>query len=632
MRKRRIIAMYLAVGCVLLAACGIPTNTEQAMRATFGQAPNEILTYEKPEQGKIQLVVSGLGNNELIAAFEAAHPDIQIIREDITLGNDAYRPIYEWIDAGLAPDVFFAGADIEQGDTKHFSDLTAKEYTANYDAETLLPASVNGHVNLLPGPSMLSGILYNQTLFERYGWEVPHTIDEFLALCDRITADTGGQVIPFNPNAKYDKEFGTLLEAMTYDSILGGADNRAWLHSFRAGKATIAGHLEPLYAVARKLAEHGVLRPESFSDSYTARNKAFAAGKIAMINDFFTNLPQDSVDSFSVMPYPGRTSQERMLMKNPCYWVGIPKGERSDAVQQAADELLRYVSSAEGQAVFIGDQPLIGSIADAKLSDVDAWRALHTVIDEGRVATPEYFALDNVPWSQFLPITAVCESVKDVVEAKKTAAQAIASVDEEIAHARRGQKPTPAIVGTARANFTVLETSSLFADAFREKTGAQIALVLNNVTYRGNVMRIFKGDLTQIKVQYLKPRSLENGSALVSATMTGKQLRAVLDHPRGEADTPADCVYAVSGLKATYAPWNVVGTKVQAATLADGTAIDDAKQYTVAFWLGTVDPAYYDSASVHVVDGSFEDVLAGYLSAHSPITPAQDERITLVWN
>lgn len=33
------------------------------------------------------------------------------------------------------------------------------------------------------------GILYNQTLFEENGWEVPTTWDEFLALCDTIQAD-----------------------------------------------------------------------------------------------------------------------------------------------------------------------------------------------------------------------------------------------------------------------------------------------------------------------------------------------------------------------------------------------------------------------------------------------------------
>ncbi|MEG1274530.1 MAG: ABC transporter substrate-binding protein [Ruthenibacterium sp.] len=33
------------------------------------------------------------------------------------------------------------------------------------------------------------GILYNKTLFEEKGWEIPNTWDEFIALCDQIKAD-----------------------------------------------------------------------------------------------------------------------------------------------------------------------------------------------------------------------------------------------------------------------------------------------------------------------------------------------------------------------------------------------------------------------------------------------------------
>lgn len=47
-----------------------------------------------------------------------------------------------------------------------------------------------------PWTETITGFAYNASMFERYGWEVPETVDEFIALCDKIKADTGGKVAP----------------------------------------------------------------------------------------------------------------------------------------------------------------------------------------------------------------------------------------------------------------------------------------------------------------------------------------------------------------------------------------------------------------------------------------------------
>ncbi|MGN0813433.1 MAG: ABC transporter substrate-binding protein [Candidatus Coproplasma sp.] len=41
------------------------------------------------------------------------------------------------------------------------------------------------------------GIMYNKTMFDKYGWELPTTYDELKSLCDQILADTGNRVSPF---------------------------------------------------------------------------------------------------------------------------------------------------------------------------------------------------------------------------------------------------------------------------------------------------------------------------------------------------------------------------------------------------------------------------------------------------
>lgn len=41
-----------------------------------------------------------------------------------------------------------------------------------------------------------SGLVYNVEMFERYGWKLPETMDEFWELCEKIDTDTKGRVAP----------------------------------------------------------------------------------------------------------------------------------------------------------------------------------------------------------------------------------------------------------------------------------------------------------------------------------------------------------------------------------------------------------------------------------------------------
>lgn len=90
-------------------------------------------------------------------------------------------------------------------------------------------------------------------------------------------------------------------------------------------------------------------------------------------------------------------------------------------------------------------------------------------------------------------------------------------------------------------------------------------------------------------------------------------------------------VDAVSGLKCTVAPWNELGSKVLSVTMADGTAIDEAKLYTVAIWQGTVHEEYI-TEELKSYEGTFEELLTAKLETEQTIAPASDGRMTLQWD
>ena len=57
---------------------------------------------------------------------------------------------------------------------------------------------VKGHYYALPWSVNPCGIMYNEGMFEQYGWEIPETFNDLLTLCETIKTDTAGTVAPFS--------------------------------------------------------------------------------------------------------------------------------------------------------------------------------------------------------------------------------------------------------------------------------------------------------------------------------------------------------------------------------------------------------------------------------------------------
>ena len=362
----------------------------------------------------------------------------------------------------------------------------------------------------------------------------------------------------------------------------------------------------------------------------TTRNKEFEAGSIAMINNDFSFITDS--EKFGTFALPGKTADDAYIFEDNSFWAGIPKQDHSDKVKTAITEFLNFVSSEEGQKSFIGDQTMITSTKDKWMNESDISRSISGVIQKGQICPRDYYDLNSVSDDVFYGAEQIRKEIIDMQAKEKTVPQALADYDAVVKDVLENPADSAEeTVGTASADFTILQTSNLIADMFQDKTGSDVSLVLHGVAYRGNLMRIYTGDITPTMVTYLKPRSFDNNSTLITAVMSGKQLKAALDDPLGADGSTADCVYAFSGLQAVYAPTNIVGSKVVSVTNGDGSDIADDKSYTVSFWLGTVNEKYYDAASVKTVDGKFEDLLTEYLKKKGSIEPEDTGRITLNW-
>ena len=642
---RRRICLLLAVAMLAGAAAGCG-KTDVDKRFT---ADDEIVTYTRIDPEKTQIIVSGLGNNAdvdlLSAAFEEKNPDVQVVCVDLTGGTGAYRPVVDWVLHGAAPDVMLVNPDSFLNDAmikEYFVDLSANPVIENFEAAALSRVAVDGFVYFLPAPSEINCIIYNKTLFTEYGWRVPTTFDEFVALCVQIREDTNGAVQPWNPNAKYDLVFSTALEAFTYVELFGGADNRGWYNEFCREEATFAGHMEPFFEMVQTLIDNGILLEEHFSYSATTRGKEFEAGQIAMYNAPISRMSSDKY-VFDYMPYPTTSGELGYVNDYFSAMLCVPKKAHTEAEADAIDRYIAFFGSEEGQRALIGDTLMVSNVKGVPINESEAMAGIEDVIAQGNMFSRFDFPGSNeVNWQNRENAHSAVngeagertwtfrECTLSMTRGEKTGAEIIAEIDAKpYRSAEESGTGSAEKIAEVAEDFSVLAFSNYIADMYREKADADIGLINHGVAYRGNLVRIFAGDMFDSYMYPIKPRSFANDSTLLKVAMTGRQLMDALNHPVGN-DCVTDSVYAFSGLTCEVAPWNELGSKYLSVKLADGSALEMDKRYTVAIWAGSVADAYIDE-TLETYEGTWETLMEEKMRADGTLAPADDGRIKLVW-
>lgn len=182
-------------------------------------SPNGKEVYVDTKEGKTRLKISyteaGYGGNWLrvIAShFVKENPDVwvyldgdpgltELVSTQLESGinlPDMYMPLASnWQSYALTDwleelsDVYSAKPDGENGKTVYEKMSPAwQEYCIASNR------GVEGKY-AYPWSMAVSGIVYNGTMFEKYGWDIPETLDELVELCQKIKTDTNGTVMPF---------------------------------------------------------------------------------------------------------------------------------------------------------------------------------------------------------------------------------------------------------------------------------------------------------------------------------------------------------------------------------------------------------------------------------------------------
>jgi len=221
-----------------------------------------------------------LWQNEIIPAFEARHPGIEV--QFMPSAPAEYNAVLNSkLDAGSAGDLITCrpfDASLALYEAGHLADLSDLDGMDNFsDVAKSAWRTDDGRVTFcVPMASVIHGFIYNKDAFDELGLEPPTTVDEFFAVLDAVRED--GSYIPMAMGVNDQWEAAT----MGYNNI----GPNYW--KGEAGRlALITGEQnlteEAWVAPYRQLARWGAYLGDGFeAQSYPDSQNLFTLGRAAI--------------------------------------------------------------------------------------------------------------------------------------------------------------------------------------------------------------------------------------------------------------------------------------------------------------------------------------------------------------
>ena len=181
MRKRGKTAAYLTLAAVTAMMAVLPGCAQTAGK---GIIEIELVQYKQEAVEVFEM---------LEEKFNATHDNIHLTIES---PNDAMTILKTRFIREDAPDIIGIGGDINYSnflDSEMLMDISDYQGLADINPSYLtidkqLEFIPKDGTYAVPYVANAAGVLYNRTMFEENGWEIPTTWSEFTNLCDTIQA------------------------------------------------------------------------------------------------------------------------------------------------------------------------------------------------------------------------------------------------------------------------------------------------------------------------------------------------------------------------------------------------------------------------------------------------------------
>ncbi|MEG1945364.1 MAG: extracellular solute-binding protein [Oscillospiraceae bacterium] len=633
-KKYRPIAMFLLAAIILcFSACAKPENSPFSNSGQPISDCEDILTQTVISPDKIPvtiLVKYAFSINTFEAEAEKRFPQLDIIQ----VGNyTAERGLAEY-EARLKHDDL---TDIvmtwpletgEQYWENQLLDLSSYAFTSRYNTSMLEYIERDGRLYYLPGPAQIRAIVYNKTLFEENGWDVPSDYSGFVKLCHKID-ESGIRALQLgvgNPEV-----LDTAFVGFGYCESFSKPEAIQGLADYDRGIGRFENRFGPALDIFQSLIDNGILRSEDLQVRYQDRERMLFSRECAMVEDsvLIARMGYDfngCTDEFALMPFFSPCEKCDWARLYPVCYVGLSKHlvePQNSEKYKLILQLLDYISTPDGQLALAADTgAMFSSLNNMPPPDIPEIQDIVLTLEHGRYAV--FPTLKNAQ-------SALRKGLAGMVAGTLTKSDVCAMVD------RQNLSPPVAmsslILGTATEDFSVLETGNFLTDAMRKESGCEIALFLDNGKdgrYNGKGVsgRIYKGDLTNADIMRVLP-DLKHGEdgVLWKISMSGENLLNTLEYSISVDNNKTGWFYYFSGLKVSYAPSGKPGERIIKITDADGNSIDLKRLYSIAVMDYTVQSDY--TVSCEKTDIKISTILEGAFAGGSPIAPSRDGRFTI---
>lgn len=333
MKKR--IALALAMAICLSLLCTVALADKVTVNF-FHRWPNE------PKNSYI---------NSLIDEFEAANPDIDIVSDCVL--NDSYKEkIRVLVSTDALPDVFFSWSGVfgenltRSGRVLALDDVMARdsEWSSQIVEGQWAPFNYNGKQYGAPWSMDGKAFFYNVDVFNELGIEVPTTLNELYAVCEKLKENGYDEPISAGFSAPWavSHYLGTICQRVVDPEVLakdytGGGD------------FSDPAYIEALN-IFKKLGEYMTSDPCSVDHEF-ARN-AFIMGVSPMCYMQLAEMKymrDDEELNYAFFNFPAVEDGKG----DPGQLTGAPEGMMISAtakpeVQEAAIKFMEFIISKEG--------------------------------------------------------------------------------------------------------------------------------------------------------------------------------------------------------------------------------------------------------------------------------------------
>ena len=333
MKKR--IALALAMAICLSLLCTVALADKVTVNF-FHRWPNE------PKNSYI---------NSLIDEFEAANPDIDIVADCVL--NDSYKEkIRVLVSTDALPDVFFSWSGVfgenltRSGRVLALDDVMARdsEWSSQIVEGQWAPFNYNGKQYGAPWSMDGKAFFYNVDVFNELGIEIPTTLNELYAVCEKLKENGYDEPISAGFSAPWavSHYLGTICQRVVDPEVLakdytGGGD------------FSDPAYIEALN-IFKKLGEYMTSDPCSVDHEF-ARN-AFIMGVSPMCYMQLAEMKymrDDEELNYAFFNFPAVEDGKG----DPGQLTGAPEGLMISAtakpeVQEAAIKFMEFVISKEG--------------------------------------------------------------------------------------------------------------------------------------------------------------------------------------------------------------------------------------------------------------------------------------------